>query len=198
MRLPVRRPRSLARRGPALECRGTRRRAARPPRPLRASARTVGPPAASVGNPNCIDRQNPRSAAYLVQPMVEIGSKRRARKAGKPAVYRSPAPGFSACAESPFRAGLVQRQIEVQNIHSRFAEQADRAALGVPDNDRANLINGLAPSFRHALDLVLRRGRTDVRIQPAARGSYEVDRNRCITFLGMCLTQRLDSLSHGL
>src|SRR5262249_29176497 len=81
----------------------------------------------------------------------------------------------------------IQIQIQLQNVHTRFTEDAELAAIGVFSDKfpQARLCDmAFAGDSRN---LERRGGRRNIRIEPRARGGDEVDRNRCRWVLGVKL-----------
>ena len=79
-----------------------------------------------------------------------------------------------------------QRQIQLEHIDARLAEDAEGAAFGrllAPAREPAPRDD--AARSRHARDLVLGGRRRDVRIEAAAGGGHQVDRHRrCVARIG--------------
>ena len=74
---------------------------------------------------------------------------------------------------------LIEREIQFQHIHARFAEEAEGAALGCGGNQLAHARRFEAPCSRHAAYLKVRGGRRDVRIESAAGRGDQIDRDGC-------------------
>ena len=72
---------------------------------------------------------------------------------------------------------LVERQVQHQDVHDRFAQDAELAALGVGIHQLPHGVFGQPTLARDARHLENRRGRADVRVEPRARGRDQVDRN---------------------
>src|SRR5262245_56098128 len=73
---------------------------------------------------------------------------------------------------------LVQRKIELQHVHARLAENAERAAERMLRNERAHLFDRNTTRFRDANGLKIGVARTDVRIQTGSGGGDGVRWNR--------------------
>ena len=86
----------------------------------------------------------------------------------------------------------VERHVETQDIDARFAEQPKLTLLRILGNKVADFRLIQLPRFGHALDLVLRSGGTDFRIQAATRCSDQVDGNRR-NVVGISVLQILDA-----
>ena len=72
---------------------------------------------------------------------------------------------------------LIEREVDLQHVDSRFAEESEGAAAGVCIDDRAHLLIGNATLLRNPRNLQLRRRRADVRIETAGRAGHQVDRD---------------------
>src|ERR1035437_10937378 len=64
----------------------------------------------------------------------------------------------------------IERPIEQKHVHSRLAEDMDRAIVGMLANERGNLFDGKTAGLRAPRGLELRVGNADVRVETAARG----------------------------
>ena len=72
---------------------------------------------------------------------------------------------------------LVQIQIQFYHIDSRFAQQAESPAFGVPGNKFPHFVHIQPADSGHAGDLVFGGGRADMRIQAAGRRRDQIDGN---------------------
>ena len=70
----------------------------------------------------------------------------------------------------------VEREIELEDIDARLAEQAERPARDVRVHQRAHALFGQCAGLGDARHLQQRRLRRDVRVEPARRGRHRVDR----------------------
>src|SRR4029077_6941781 len=90
------------------------------------------------------------------------------RRLRSPSGYRDPARLSPACWNLAAGEG-IQRQVQLQHVHMRFAKQAQEPALDVVDNELADLVFGQVARLGHAGHLEIGAGRRDIRIEPAGR-----------------------------
>jgi len=90
----------------------------------------------------------------------------------------------------------VQGQIQFQDVDAWLAEHSERARLGVSGDKGRDLIDGKTSGRSDAIDLKLRRGRADVRIESASRGGDQIARNRA-GLGGMCGAKGADAFRDG-
>ena len=77
-----------------------------------------------------------------------------------------------------FRQPLVQQQIQIQNIHPRFAEKPEIALFRGGSDQFFHFIVIRPASLRHSGGLGHRILHTDLRIKAAGSRCYRVGRNR--------------------
>ena len=75
---------------------------------------------------------------------------------------------------------LVERQIEFQNIHTRFAQHAEIGTFREAGDQLVRLIRGNAASLRYTDGLGLRGGRADMGIEAASRPGYRISGDGCL------------------
>src|SRR4051812_14332755 len=75
------------------------------------------------------------------------------------------------------RAGAVQSKVQRKHIHARLAEDTESATLDMLGDELAKRILRHVPRLRNARDLEIGGIGGDVRVEPAARRGYQVDRN---------------------
>ena len=109
---------------------------------------------------------DPRNPLYIhTEPWVGIASSRLPKKT------RSPAPRKVAVRTAIRRIALVQWpdcvqiEIEIEHIHSRFAEQAELPAFRVLLHQRPHVLLAHSALVGDSRNLKLRRRRRNVRIQ---------------------------------
>ena len=132
---------------------------------------------------------------------LEQGLRRRSLVKVAPLI-RHQEPSFRPCKathSSSVRLRAIQRQIERQYVHPRFAQQAEGTALDMLVHKLAHAIFRHVARFRNPRHLEKRRRRRDVRIKPAARGGHQVDRDlrRGILLLEL-VDVALDAFDQGL
>ena len=73
---------------------------------------------------------------------------------------------------------LVERKIQLQNIHSGIAEDAEIAPIGVLLDELANFVFAQSPRFSHARNLEFGITQADLWIESAARRGNCIRRHR--------------------
>ena len=63
---------------------------------------------------------------------------------------------------------LIKRKIKTEHVDARLAEYAPLPAFSVSGDQRLDVLGGNAARLGDALQLILGRGRTDLRIETAA------------------------------
>ena len=91
-------------------------------------------------------------------------------------------------------AQIIQREVELQDIYPRFAEETELLALGLLCDECRHVTLGQVPLAGDAGDLVIRCSDADIRIEAAPRGGDEIDRNR----LGIGRIGRMEGIDPGL
>ena len=71
----------------------------------------------------------------------------------------------------------VEREVELEHVDPRLAEEAERAAVCVLLDERQHLLEREAAGTRDARRLQARVRGGDVRIEPGARGGQGIDRD---------------------
>lgn len=72
----------------------------------------------------------------------------------------------------------IQREIQLEHIDARFADEPQKTTLRMTRNQRGNRVALQATCTCDAPRLVSRCGETDIGIHPAAGGGHEIDRHR--------------------
>ena len=120
-----------------------------------------------------------RGASLLFAPPWQAG--RPAKGAGQGCAADLPW-GIDPCAGlSPtralLRAGAIQSKVQRKHINARLAEDTESTALDMLGDELAKRILRHVARLRNARDLEIGGFRRDVRVEPAARRGYQVDRN---------------------
>src|SRR5262249_8256295 len=76
------------------------------------------------------------------------------------------------------RCQRIEREIELQNIHMRLADEAQESVFDPGNNEVLHLFLGQATRFGDARHLEKGGRWRDVRIEPARGGSHEIDWDR--------------------
>ena len=84
----------------------------------------------------------------------------------------------------------VERQIELQHVDMRLADDAEEAALGVGLDELPDLVLRQAARLGDARHLEQRAGGRDVGIEAARRGGDQIDRDRRVRVLGLPASRR--------
>src|SRR4051794_8226519 len=73
---------------------------------------------------------------------------------------------------------LVELEVQLEHIHPRLTEKAERPAFRVRRDDDAHLSLGDPAGLRYSRDLDHGRRHGDMRIKPARAPGHEIDRDR--------------------
>ena len=77
----------------------------------------------------------------------------------------------------------IQREVQLEHVDPCFAQETELPSFGVGQDNMAKRVFGHPSFMRHARDLEIRRGGSDVRVDAGRGRRHEVDRHRDIRVL---------------